>query len=77
MISAGECLGEISLLTGAPHSATGVATVASEAAVLTHQDLIQLIRFRPDIGLALYRNLAIGLGAKLARTSTNEPGHPL
>ncbi len=73
VIGAGECLGESSLLTGAPHSATGVAMVASEAAALTHQDLTQLIRFRPDIGLAIYRNLAIGLGAKLARASTIEP----
>jgi GNAT superfamily N-acetyltransferase len=76
VVGVGECLGEISLLTGAPHSATAVATAVSEAAALTHQDLIQLIRFRPDIGLALYRNLAVGLGAKLARASTNEPPTP-
>jgi GNAT superfamily N-acetyltransferase len=77
VIGAGECLGELSLLTGAPHSASGVATAASEAAALTHEDLMQLIRFRPDIGLTIYRNLAIGLGAKLARASTNEPPLPL
>jgi GNAT superfamily N-acetyltransferase len=77
VIGIGECLGEISLLTGAPHSATAVATAACEAAMLTHRELTQLIRFRPDIGLAIYRNLAIGLGAKLARASTNEPARPL
>jgi hypothetical protein len=27
-----------------------------------------LIRTRPDIGLVIFRNLAIGLGAKLGRT---------
>jgi CRP-like cAMP-binding protein len=66
----------MSLLTGDPHSATAVATAASEAAVLRHQELSQLIRFRPDIGLAIYRNLAIGLGAKLARASTSEATIP-
>lgn len=75
-IAAGECLGELSLLTGAPHSASGVATAASEAAALTHQGLAQLIRFRPDIGLAIYSNLAIGLGAKLARASAVEGAGP-
>ena len=39
IVGAGECLGEISLLTGAPHPATGVATAAGDAAALTHQDL--------------------------------------
>jgi hypothetical protein len=72
VISAGECLGELSLLTGAPHSATAVATTTSEAAAIRHQDLSRLIRFRPDIGLALYRNLAVGLGAKLARAPIGE-----
>jgi CRP-like cAMP-binding protein len=74
VIGTGE--GELSLLTGAPHSATAVATIASEAAALTHRELIQLIRFRPDIGLAMYRNLAIGLCTKLARVSTHEPTPP-
>jgi hypothetical protein len=49
-----------------------VATTTSEAAAIGHQDLSRLIRFRPDIGLALYRNLAVGLGAKLARAPIGE-----
>jgi GNAT superfamily N-acetyltransferase len=76
VIGEGECLGELSLLTGAPHTATGVATTACEAAAIGHHDLSRLIRLRPDIGLAVYRNLAVGLGAKLARAPTSEATLP-
>ncbi len=66
----GECLGEISLLTGAAHSATATALVDVEMAALDHRDLGELIRLRPDIGLHIYRNLAAGLGEKLRRSGT-------
>jgi GNAT superfamily N-acetyltransferase len=62
-----ECLGEMSFLTAAPHSATATAVTPVETAVLGHKDLAELIRFRPDIGLHVYRNLAIGTGEKLKR----------
>jgi GNAT superfamily N-acetyltransferase len=61
----GECLGEISLLTGAPHSATATARTYVETAVLEHADLGELIRLRSDIGLHIYRNLAVGACEKL------------
>jgi CRP-like cAMP-binding protein len=57
----------MSLLTGEPHSASAVATQPTEAAALSHSDLTGLVRARPDIGLVIFRNLAIGLGAKLGR----------
>jgi len=66
-IRVGECLGEISLLTAAAHSATATAHTRVETAVLRHQDLAELIRLRPDIGLHIYRNLAVGMGEKLKR----------
>jgi GNAT superfamily N-acetyltransferase len=66
-VRTGECLGEMSLLTGDPHSASAVATQPTEAAALSHGDLTGLFRARPDIGLVIFRNLAIGLGAKLGR----------
>jgi GNAT superfamily N-acetyltransferase len=66
-VAAGECLGEMSLLTGQPHSATARATAPTEAAALDHQDLEGLVHFRPDIGVVMFRNLAAGLGAKLTR----------
>jgi hypothetical protein len=50
----------MSLLTAA--ACTGV-----ETAVLGHPDLAELMRLRPDIGLYIYRNLAVGMGEKLRR----------
>jgi hypothetical protein len=70
-IGAGECLGEISLLTAASHSATATARTRVEAAVLGHRDLAELIRLRPDIGLQIYKNLAVGLGEKLKRSGVS------
>jgi N-acetylglutamate synthase-like GNAT family acetyltransferase len=67
VVTKGECLGEMSLLTAAAHSATAVAGTSVETAVLSHRDLAELIRLRPDIGLHLYRNLAVGMGQKLKR----------
>ena len=63
----GECLGEMSLLSGAPHSVTATARTHVETAVLDHTDLVELIRLRPDIGLHIYRTLALGAGEKLKR----------
>jgi GNAT superfamily N-acetyltransferase len=67
VVQAGECLGEMSLLTAAAHSATVMASTFVETAVLGHQDLAELIRLRPDIGLHIYKNLAVGMGEKLKR----------
>ena len=67
VVRSSECLGEMSLLTAAAHSATATARTQVEAAVLRHQDLAELIRLRPDIGLHIYRSLAVGMGEKLKR----------
>jgi hypothetical protein len=67
VLRGGECLGETSLLTAGVHSATATAITRLETAVLGRQDLAELIRLRPDIGLHIYRNLAVGLGEKLRR----------
>lgn len=66
-IGAGECLGEMSLLRSAPHSATATAKTSAELAAFSSEDVEQLIRRRPDIGVVLYRNLAVGMGQKLWR----------
>lgn len=66
-VTPGECLGEMSLLTSHPHSATARAVDAIAAASLGHHDLEGLVRLRPDIGVVIFRNLAAGLGEKLAR----------
>jgi ribosomal protein S18 acetylase RimI-like enzyme len=66
-VGAGECLGEMALLTARGHSATATATTRVETAILGHHDLTELIRLRPDIGIHIYRNLAVGMGEKLRR----------
>jgi GNAT superfamily N-acetyltransferase len=69
VVRSGECLGEMSLLTTGAHSATAVAQTRVETAVLAHRELVELIRLRPDIGLHIYKNLALGMGAKLKRSN--------
>ncbi|HET6371419.1 MAG TPA: GNAT family N-acetyltransferase [Nitrospiria bacterium] len=67
-VGKGEALGELSLLSSGQHSATATADTPVEAVVLSHRDLSDLIRLRPDIGLYIYKNLADGLGKKLFRS---------
>lgn len=66
-VQKGQCLGEISFLTEKNHSASAIVKEKAKLAVLTTEELNQLVRQRPDIGLLLYRNLAHGLGEKLQR----------
>jgi len=70
-VASGECLGEVALLTGSPHSATAYAITDVRAAFLKGSDLTDLVRQRPDIGVVLYRNLARGLGEKLRRADAS------
>jgi hypothetical protein len=42
-----------------------------EVAELLQRDLADLIRRRPDIGVIIYRNLAVGLGGKLLRSGNS------
>jgi len=70
-VEAGESLGEVSLLTGETHSATARADEAVTAAALGSRSLHELTRLRPDIGVVLYRNLALGLGRKLQRMDSS------
>jgi GNAT superfamily N-acetyltransferase len=74
VVRKGECLGEMSLLTAGAHSATATARTRVETAVLGHDDLAELIRLRPDIGLHIYRNLAVGMGEKLKRSGLSRTG---
>jgi hypothetical protein len=50
---------------------TATARTRVETAVLGHEDLAELIRLRPDIGLHIYRNLAVGMGQKLMRVDVS------
>ena len=66
-VSAGESIGEVSMLTGGQHTATAVAVEDTTVVAFDGARLDALVRRRPDIGLVLYRNLARGLGDKLRR----------
>jgi Cyclic nucleotide-binding domain len=76
-VRTGETCGEVSLLSARPHSATATAESHVEAAELLHRDLADLIRRRPDIGVIIYRNLAVGLGDKLLRSGNSRRGQGL
>jgi hypothetical protein len=67
-VGPGECLGEVALMIGTPHSADAIVIEPVKAAVLTHEALSDLVHQRPDIGIVIYRNLARGLSRKLRRT---------
>ena len=51
--------------------ATATAEGHVEVAELLQRDLADLIRCRPDIGVIIYRNLAVGLGKKLLRSGNS------
>jgi CRP-like cAMP-binding protein len=74
VVRSGECLGEMSLLTAGTHSATARALTRVETTSLELQDLAELIRLRPDIGLLIYRNVAVGMGEKLKRLDVSLAG---
>lgn len=76
-VGKGEAFGELSLLAHRPHSATATAETQVEVAVLAHHDLADLVRRRPDIGVVIYKNLAMGLGAKLLRSDSTLRDHVL
>ncbi|MFV1958426.1 MAG: Crp/Fnr family transcriptional regulator, partial [Planctomycetota bacterium] len=73
-VSAGEALGEMSLLSSTPYSATARARGEVVAAELTHEDLDHLVRQRPDIAVVIYRAFANEIGDKLRRTTARLAG---
>jgi hypothetical protein len=64
-VEAGASVGEVALVTGESHSADATADTAVRLAALSTSALGELTRQRPDIAVALYRNMADGLGRKL------------
>lgn len=71
-VGAGESLGEMSLLSGAPYAATATAQNHIETAVLDHPSFNELIRLRPDIAVVIYRNFADDVAQKLRWLMKNE-----
>jgi CRP-like cAMP-binding protein len=67
-LRAGQCLGEVSALTGTAHTATAPALTRLELAGLNKRDIDELIALWPDIGLLIVRNPAAGRAEKLMRS---------
>ncbi len=61
----GDFLGEISLVSAQPYTATAVAATDVKMVALTHQDFEALINRHPRIGMKVMRNIAISVGEKL------------
>lgn len=64
-VHAGDFLGEISLVTQQPFTATAVAATNVKLIALKHRDFENLINRHPRIGMQVMRNIAISLGQKL------------
>jgi GNAT superfamily N-acetyltransferase len=70
-LSAGQCLGETSLLhpeKGFRRSATAIAKTGVDTAAFSVTELRELIRRRPDVGVVIFRNLAADVSTKLSET---------
>jgi GNAT superfamily N-acetyltransferase len=72
-VSAGQCLGETCLLVAPSstiaHSTDAIARTMVETAAFPKEEFFELLRRRPDIGVVIYRNLAIDISRKLKLSS--------
>ncbi|WP_269530822.1 Crp/Fnr family transcriptional regulator [Chitinimonas sp. BJYL2] len=68
-MSAGKVFGEMALLDGEPRSATLVAAVDCEVALLSREAFDRLCRERPVIGVKLLRRIGRLLSQRLRRAS--------
>lgn len=73
-VSPGQCIGETALLrpthADTMHSVDAVAQTMTQIAEFPRSTLNELIRTRPDIGVALYRNLALDISDKLKQAES-------
>ena len=64
-VMAGDVLGEISLVSGSPHSATARVSKDTQCIIVAHEDFETLTKKYPRIGLTIMQNIAHSLGDKL------------
>ena len=64
-VRAGDFLGEISLVSQQPYTATARAATDVKLVALKYQDFEHLINRYPRIGMRIMRNIAISVGEKL------------
>src|SRR5262249_29820140 len=65
----GDVIGEMSFIDGARRSATARTTESSEFLVLSRQSFAKVLKERPDIAAAFFRNMAATLANRLRTTN--------
>jgi CRP/FNR family transcriptional regulator, cyclic AMP receptor protein len=58
VLDAGECFGELSMLDGAPRSATVIAALPTETLMIQQEDFLQAVATHPRLAMDLLRILA-------------------
>ena len=68
-LRAGDLLGEMSLLTAAPRSASVVVTEDCEVLEITREALDRFAAKHPAVAMKLYRNIAVELAIRLKKNN--------
>jgi GNAT superfamily N-acetyltransferase len=76
VVEAGDFLGEISLVSGEPYTATAVAAGNVQLVSLNRHDFEKLIQRYPRIGLQVMRNIAVSVGEKLRQLNLQQSAEP-
>lgn len=71
----GEVLGEVSLLTDAPHAATVIALEPTDLIQIERERLIKLTKEEPELAAQVWHQLAISLGTRLRDTDKRYLSH--
>jgi CRP/FNR family transcriptional regulator, cyclic AMP receptor protein len=69
VLEKGDLLGEVALFSDAPHSATALAIEGVTLLVVPADRLENIVRTRPDLAIAIIRQLA-----RMAATEDDRPG---
>jgi CRP/FNR family cyclic AMP-dependent transcriptional regulator len=67
-LGAGETFGEMSFMDGSPTTATVTTAEATEVLEISRQSVDELLDGNPELGVKLWRNLALDLKERLTRT---------
>ena len=68
-LKAGETLGEMSFMDGSRTTADVIATEPSEVLEISRESVDRLLQQKPAMGVKLWRNFALDLKQRLAKTN--------
>lgn len=69
VLETGQTFGEMSFMDGSPTTATATAVVQTEVLEISRNAVDHLLAENPDLGVKLWRNLALDLKQRLAKTN--------